>query len=283
MLARRPAAVVRIQYLGATAPDSVRHRHPASDQYSGALVAAGRDEDQEVPIGDRMRCRSRTARSSTAWRGPLVVVRRRAIVGADLDRAAGEPHHLPPSGATAGSRGAGGAERASGVYGRALLELERLEDRLVVLVLVLQHHVVDEAVVEQRIGRRSKSQATSRPSTRPRISSMTVRQSASPGSASAPRVLRGCSNGLYSPGISTNSIGPSRFRVSQSSSKCAMWPRSQMIGLISGSCWRWRSSSERGATSRNVRARASCNCAAIAPGSTRPDTAVPVMQRLLDR
>ena len=57
-----------------------------------------------------------------------------------------------PTGAT-GRRRSGQLEaRPRGEYGRALLELERLEDRLVVLVLVLEHHVVDVPVAQQRVG-----------------------------------------------------------------------------------------------------------------------------------
>ena len=87
-------------------------------------------------------------------RRPLVVVGGRAVVGADLDPPAGEPHHLAPGSDRRPARGPrprrlDAHERR---VRRAALELERLEDGLVVLVLVLQHHLVDEAVAKQRVG-----------------------------------------------------------------------------------------------------------------------------------
>ena len=51
--------------------------------------------------------------------------------------------------------------------------------------------------------------------------------------------------------------------TSQSSSKFAMWPRSQASGLRIGVYCRLSSSSESGATSRRVRARASASRFAI--------------------
>ncbi len=81
-------------------------------------------------------------------RRPLVVVGRRLVVGPDHDLATGKPHHL-----AAGDDVAPGRQRAPERRGvrRALLELQRLENGLVVLVLVLEHHPVDVAVADERV------------------------------------------------------------------------------------------------------------------------------------
>jgi hypothetical protein len=83
------------------------------------------------------------------------------------------------------------------------------------------------------------------------------------GRGSPARAARGYSKGLYIPGISENSTSPDRLRVSHNCSKCVMWPRSHTMGLISGSCWTRRSSSDRGATNSSVRSRASASLAQI--------------------
>ena len=72
------------------------------------------------------------------------------LVSADLDGAAGESHHAPPEGRH--GRSLGHLDPRQRPVGRALLELQRLQDRLVVLVLVLQLHVVDEPVTQERCG-----------------------------------------------------------------------------------------------------------------------------------
>src|SRR5207244_7565247 len=70
--------------------------------------------------------------------GALVVVREPALVRAGEERTAGDPHHAAGAGRAARPRAGPGWRVHPG-----LGERERLQHRLVVLVLVLDHHVPD--------------------------------------------------------------------------------------------------------------------------------------------
>ena len=82
--------------------------------------------------------------------GPLVVVGRAPVIGPDLHAPAREAHHPAEGGRAArGLPGIGVRAAARRTVGIAALELEGLEDRFVVLVLVLQDHAEDVAVTDQ--------------------------------------------------------------------------------------------------------------------------------------
>src|SRR5215207_3901842 len=70
---------------------------------------------------------------------PLVVVRRAPVVRPDRPRATGKPHHRPDGDADRRFRDTDGTRRAIRL---ATLELQRLKDRLVVLVLVLRDETI---------------------------------------------------------------------------------------------------------------------------------------------
>src|SRR5687768_3505964 len=76
----------------------------------------------------------------------LVVVCRTRVVSPDSYVATGEVHHIScrRSACTSGDHTRCGIRSAE-------LELQRLEDGLVVLVLVLENHVVDETVAKERV------------------------------------------------------------------------------------------------------------------------------------
>jgi hypothetical protein len=80
--------------------------------------------------------------------GALVVVCRGAVVGADFDRATRKSYH-PSGGSYSLTRK---IVPQGGRVWPAFLELEGLEDRLIVLVLVLEHHLVYVAVPNQGAG-----------------------------------------------------------------------------------------------------------------------------------
>ena len=108
------------------------------------LVAAVVDELANRAVGDR-RASIQNGAVAHVPRA-LVVVGEARAARAHLERAAGHQHHVAPR--PAARRGdlaaRGGVVRLGGH------ELQRLEDRLGVLLLVAQDHLVDEAVGEQR-------------------------------------------------------------------------------------------------------------------------------------
>ena len=80
----------------------------------------------------------------------------------------------------------------------------------------------------------------------------------------------GFSTGLYIPRRPSEPFSEvPRLSMSHTSSKCAMWPKSHRMGLMTGSCWRRRSSSDTELRRLTVRARASSRRCRISTASRR--------------
>ncbi len=130
-------------------------RPPGERPQTSIVVTTVRRRTRGTHRSSSAWCRCGTVRASTSCAGPFVVVGPRIVAGADHERATGNRD--------VGSRNDGGeivlgvvavgrARVAVGVrVGEVVHELDRGQHRLVVLVLVLYHHPVDEAACEQRL------------------------------------------------------------------------------------------------------------------------------------
>src|SRR5206468_1406298 len=108
-----------------------------------ALVSSVRHEFQVATIGNGIAFDQEWAGIDLVT-GPLVVVGGASVVGSDGDSAAVERDHLRPTWLTVGE-----CTRPRGVIGLALLELQGLENRLVVLILVLENHGIDVCIAQE--------------------------------------------------------------------------------------------------------------------------------------
>ena len=145
---------------------------PSSVQSCGVVVAAGRRRTRRTPVGHRRRVDAERGEVDDV-RGPLVVVRPRVGRRAHRERT-GVDEHV----ARGGRVDAGGARAVAGRRVREVVhQLDRREQRLVVLVLVVDDQAVDEPVGEQRVRRRRGRRRRARRATRLRTSATKSRAS----------------------------------------------------------------------------------------------------------